>query len=260
MLRIAVSSLTYEGFGNTECECLFQNAFRDGYRFVEFNSWYANALTPARIRLLKAGCDESGLTPIALHVAAFGGRTSEAISWNTAHKLRAIEAAAELGCRRVVASGTPDTDSLDALIEELNQIAPYAEQKGVLISLENHCQNILAVSEDYETIFRAVDSRMVGACLDAGHLEAAGETIDHFIDRIGGRINHLHLKENRIFGQKTFCRFGSGGTDNAHMIKRMKEIGYSGYMSVELSPEVGETGESIAFTDADRRKALELYG
>lgn len=260
MLRLAVSSLTYEGFANTKCETLFRDAYRDGYRNVEFNSWYADALTPERIRMLRTGCENSGLRPIALHVAAFGGRTQEQIAWNTAHKLRAIEAAVELGCRRVVASGTPDTDSLDALIEELEQIAPCAEQEGVLICLENHCQNILAVSGDYEKIFQAVTSPAVGICLDGGHLEAAGERIDDFIDRVGYRINHLHLKENRVFGEKSFCRFGSGGTDQAHMIGRMKEIGYSGYMSVELSPEIGETGESIAFTDEDRTKAIRLYG
>ena len=43
------------------------------------------------------------------------------------------------------------------------------------------------------------------------------------------------------------------------MIEYMKTIGYSGYMSVELSPEVGETGDSVNFTDSDRTKPIELY-
>ena len=44
------------------------------------------------------------------------------------------------------------------------------------------------------------------------------------------------------------------------MIRRMLDLGFSGYMSVELSPEIGETGESIAFGPADRGKAVELFG
>ncbi len=260
MLRLAVSSLTYEGFDNTRCETLFGSAFEEGYRNVEFNSWHADALTDERIHMLRENCEISGLRPIALHVAAFGGESTEEISWNTAHKLRAIDAAILLGCRRVVASVSGQAKSLDPVVEELRQIAPYAEKKGVLICLENHCSNVLAVSGDYELIFREIKSPCIGACLDGGHLEAAGEKIDTFIDRLGSRINHLHLKENRVFGSKSFCRFGSGGTDNEHMIKRMLGIGFSGYMSVELSPEIGETGESIAFGAADRSKAVEMFG
>ena len=260
MLRLAVSSLTYEGFDNTRCEKLFANAFDEGYRNVEFNCWHADALTENRMLMLRDGCEKSGLRPIALHVASFGGEGREQISWNTAHKLRAIDAAVLLGCRRVVGSVDADSKGLDAVIEELLQIAPYARERQVLICLENHCNNALAVSEDYERIFDKVDDPWIGACLDGGHLEAAGETIDTFIDRIGPKINHLHLKENRVFGEKTFCRFGSGGTDNENMIRRMLGIGYSGYMSVELSPEIGETGESIAFGPADRSKAIELFG
>ena len=34
MLELAVSSLTYEGFQNTQYEDLFANAFYDGYRNI----------------------------------------------------------------------------------------------------------------------------------------------------------------------------------------------------------------------------------
>ena len=38
------------------------------------------------------------------------------------------------------------------------------------------------------------------------------------------------------------------------LIREMIRRGYSGYMSVELSPEIGENGDFIPFTDEDRRK------
>ena len=75
-----------------------------------------------------------------------------------------------------------------------------------------------------------------------------------FIEAFAPRINHLHLKENGQFGRKSFCRFGCSGTDNDAMIREMIRRGYSGYMSVELSPEIGENGDFIPFTDEDRRK------
>lgn len=259
MLQIAVSSLTYEGFKPSDYRYLFENAYADGYRNIEFNCWYADSLSPDRIQYLKKQCYLLGYNPIALHVSAFGGNTSEEISWNASHKMRAIQAAVELGCQRVVASASAECRSKGAIIEELNCISAYAENMGIYVSIENHCNNIVAVSEDVLNILNAVPSRNIGACLDGGHLEAAGESIERYIEKVGSRIIHLHLKENKIFGQKSFCRFSSGGTDNGQMIQLMKSRGYQGYMSVELSPEIGETGDSIVFSNSDRSKAVELY-
>lgn len=259
MLELAVSSLTYEGFADTQYGNLFAKAFREGYRNVEFNCWHAASLTPDRMRYLRKRCADAGLRPVALHVAAFGGNSSEEIAWNAAHKLRAIEAALELGCRRVVASVSEKAGSLDGVVEELAQIEPLARKEQVLICLENHCSNPLAVSADYQVIFDRIDSPQIGIALDGGHLEAAGEEITSFIRLLGDRINHLHLKENRYFGRKSFCRFGSGGTDNGRMISLMLQRGFSGYMSVELSPEIGESGESIAFGSEDRSRPVEMF-
>lgn len=264
MLLLAASSLSFGGFENNNFQYAFNDARRLGYERIEFNCWYAESLTPGRIREMRRRCEGTGLQPVALHVSAFGGSTSEQLSWNTAHKLRAIEAAVELGCRRVVASGMhiEDRDGertgtnalLDDLLRELYNLAPYAEEADVLLCLENHCSNVLAGQQAYHYLFDRIDSAHVGICLDGGHLEAAGESIGEFIEAFAPRINHLHLKENGQFGRKSFCRFGCSGTDNDAMIREMIRRGYSGYMSVELSPEIGENGDFIPFTDEDRRK------
>lgn len=269
MLRLAASSLTFDGFVNNNFADLFRDAGRLGYKRIEFNCWFAESLTPCRIREMRRRCEQTGLQPIALHVSAFGGLTSEQLAWNTAHKLRAMEAAVELGCRRVVASGMDESNTrpdkekrkeyLDDLLRELENLAPYAMEADVLLCLENHCHNMLAGAQDYRYIFERMDNAHVGICLDGGHLEAAGERIHDFIETFAPRIHHLHLKENRQFGKKTFCRFGCGGTDNEAMIREMSEKGYNGYMSVELSPEVGEWGDFVPFTDEDRTKPIALF-
>ena len=97
MLHLATSSLTFDGFENNDYKCLFAHAAQTGYRRVEFNCWYGETLTPSRIRSIKERCRQNGLEPIALHVSAFGGSTSEIRALNAAHKLRAMEAACELG-------------------------------------------------------------------------------------------------------------------------------------------------------------------
>ncbi|MDD3415613.1 MAG: sugar phosphate isomerase/epimerase [Lachnospiraceae bacterium] len=260
MIQLAVSSLTYEGFKDTYYDTLFSNMVEDGYRNVEFNCWYAGSLSPEKIRYMKQQCTDRGIKPIALHVSGFGGHSSEILTFSTAHKMRAIEAALVLGCNRVVASAVDDCESLDEIIRQLECIEKIACDYQVYISLENHCRNKLAVSEDYKYIFDRINSPYFGVCLDGGHLEAAGERIDTFIEKLFSKINHLHLKENSVFGEKTFCKFGEGTTDNIEMIRSMAKRGYQGYMSVELSPEIGENGQSVLFQRDDRVKPVKMFG
>ena len=259
MLELAVSSLTHEGFQNTQYEDLFANAFYDGYRNVEFNCWYAESITSQRIQYLKKQCRRTGLKPIALHVSGFGGEDEEILSLNTGHKLRAIEAAAELGCNMVVASVMERCRSLDEIVRQLINLEKASCDAGVQICLENHCHNRLAIGNDFQYIFDRFGSPFVGICLDGGHLEAAGEQIDSFINRFFPKIYHLHYKENQIFGKKSFCKFGEGTTKNEYMICEMEKKGYSGYISVELSPEIGGKERNISFSRVDRVKPLQYF-
>ena len=226
---------------------------------MEFNCWYAESITSQRIQYLKKQCRRTGLKPIALHVSGFGGEDEEILSLNTGHKLRAIEAAAELGCNMVVASVMERCRSLDEIVRQLINLEKASCDAGVQICLENHCHNRLAIGNDFQYIFDRFDSPFVGICLDGGHLEAAGEQIDSFINRFFPKIYHLHYKENQIFGKKSFCKFGEGTTKNEYMICEMEKKGYSGYISVELSPEIGGKERNISFSRGDRVKPLQYF-
>jgi sugar phosphate isomerase/epimerase len=127
---------------------------------------------------------------------------------------------------------------------------PVAEEMDILICLENHKDNTIESIEDYRRIFDAVDSRNLGICIDTGHFDASGVDMDELIDEFSARVNHIHLKENRGKGTKQFTRFTEGTTDNHHIIRRMVSLGYSGYLTIELSPEIGEH-DGRPFTRAD---------
>jgi sugar phosphate isomerase/epimerase len=261
MVVLAASSLSFDGFADSDFENTFAQAREAGYRHIEFNCWYARTLSPENIARLKARCQQHGLTPIALHVGSFGGGSRDELCMNYCHKLRAILAATELGCTRVVASGAArgTEGGLQAVAEELALLLPYAQAHGVTLLLENHCQNVLANEQDYAYVFERIRSPHVGICLDTGHFDAEGVDPAAFARRFAPQVKHIHLKENRMFGQKTFCRFGEGTTDHTAVIEALLAIGYSGYMSVELSPEIGENGDLRPFTLADRAKAVSLF-
>lgn len=133
-----------------------------------------------------------------------------------------------------------ENDGIAGVIRSLKDLIPVAEEMDVLISLENHVHNSIESIDDYRRIFDVIDSKYVGICVDTGHFDAAGVDMDALIDEFASHINHIHLKENRGVGEKVFTRFNEGTTDNGHIIERLISLGYSGYMTIELSPEIGE--------------------
>ncbi len=78
-----------------------------------------------------------------------------------AHKLRFLDAALEVGCRRVsfTGAGRGKEGGLEAIITVLQEVAPAAEEKDVLICLENHAGANLENIDDYARIFDVIDRR-----------------------------------------------------------------------------------------------------
>ncbi len=263
MLGLACSTLSCDGFGDNDFVRTFEIMPKVGFRYVEFNCWHPSTITPHKMIDLKRRCDETGLKPIAVYGNGFGGANHQEITRDVGYKIRMIEAARELGCRRIVATGAArgEAGGLDAIIKTLKEIVPAAEQYDTLICLENHADNNLENIDDYKRIFDAVSSDKVGICIDTGHFDAAGVDLNDLIDSLGNYVNHLHLKENKGFGTKEFTKFGEGTTDNINVIKRMTELGFKGYMSIELSPEV-ESQKGVPFEADDLmipKKMFEPY-
>ncbi|MFW5689986.1 MAG: sugar phosphate isomerase/epimerase family protein [Spirochaetota bacterium] len=257
MIRLSCATLSFDGFGNENFRNTFASVNEAGYGHLEFNCWYPQTLTARTMADLKSRCERAGVSPGSLHVSSFGGEGHHDVTKDFCHKMRAVDAAVELGCSMISATGAKrgTQGGLDEIIEVLGELMPYAESRGVSVSLENHVGNNLENIEDYERIFERVASERLGVCMDTGHFDAAGVSLDELVDRVGSKINHIHLKENRGFGTKEFVKFGDGTTENVRIVERMIAQGYSGYLVVEVSPEIG--GETIGVEDL--RKPYEMF-
>lgn len=238
MLRLSCSSLSCDGFGDNKFVESLNVMPKIGYKYIELNCWQPSDLTPNNIRNLKRRLNEAGLTPSAVYGSSFGG-TGNQLSKDVCHKIRMIDAAVELSCNRIVATGAKrgEEGGLDSIIRVLKEIVPYAEEKAVLICLENHANNNLETIEDFETIFSEIDSPNLGVCIDTGHFDASGISLDEVVDRLHHKVNHIHVKEAIRVGTEKFVRFGEGVTDNNRLIEQMLERNYRGYVSVELALE-----------------------
>jgi sugar phosphate isomerase/epimerase len=257
MIRLSCSTLCFDGFEDNDFALSLEMMPKAGYRYVELNCWHPSNLTPAKTRELRRRCDEAGLTPATVYGSSFGGDLTKDVT----HKIRMIEAARELGCRRISATGPKkgDPGAHAHIARALREIVPAAQEMDVLICLENHAGNTLEGADDYARVFDAVSSDHLGICIDTGHFDAAGVDMIDLIRRMGDRVNHIHLKENRAFGKVDFVRFGQGNTDHHGVIKAMLERGYEGYINIELSP----TSEGVTPGKPDIEDMIEplrIYG
>lgn len=235
-VELAIATICTDGFGNHNHEPAFRVIPGLGFKNVEFNVWYPQTITPRYIRDLKARCVQTGLKAVCLQGSSFGGEGNSGVIKDISHKLVLMDACRELGCRRIkcTGAGRGRSGGLKSVIEVCRELAPAAEEMGVLVTLENHANNVLERPEDYEEIFAAIDSPNIGMCLDTGHFEGVGVDLHAVIEQFHTRILHVDLKDcmERGKGHNT-VPFGEGVTDFDAFLKHLMEKNYSGYLVIE---------------------------
>ena len=113
-------------------------------------------------------------------------------------------------------------------LERLRKIIKVAEELEVKIAFEN-----TKIRGYLEYVFENIDSKYIGLCYDAGHCHA------HFDDEFNyelfkDRIFAVHLHDNH--GELDEHLLPYDGTINwEHVMKKLKECNYSGYVTLELA-------------------------
>ena len=236
-VQLAIATICPDGFANRHHRPAFQSIPAMGFTNVEFNLWYADQMTPAYVRSIADRCAETQLKPISVQSTSFGavdGRSG--IIKDVSHKLLMMEAARALGCNVVKFTGSKrgTAGGLDAIIEVCQELAPAAEEMGVLVTLENHTGNNLETIEDYDRIFNAIASPSIGLCLDTGHFEGSGIKLSDVVDRFHTRTLHVDLKDCKAFGKgHDTVVFGEGVTDFDAFLTHLMSKKYRGYLVVE---------------------------
>ncbi|MDA0346353.1 MAG: sugar phosphate isomerase/epimerase [Verrucomicrobia bacterium] len=251
-IQLAIATICMDGFGDENFEPSFHLAPKIGFKNIEFNCWYPRTLTLDGIRSIGRRCKEKGLIPISVQGNGFGDGKAPDVS----HKLWCMQAAQMLGCNRVKFTGSKrgTNGGLQAVIGTLKELAPAAEEMGMLICVENHANNNLENVADYDAVFSAIDSPYVGMCLDAGHFDGAAVRIPEVIEKFHSRIVHVDLKDCQTFGTYKTVRFGEGITDLNGMIQKLIEHGYQGYLVVEQAPPIVQ--ETL---EEDLRAGYEMF-
>lgn len=147
------------------------------------------------------------------------------------------------GARR--AAGTTDED-YDRLARALDLVVEIAESRGLTPTYHPHLTTIVESPDELEKIMRR--SR-IGFCPDTAHLAAGGGDPAELIRRYGDRIPLIHLKDFRP-DPLAFQPLGRGVLDMSDIIAAVREVGYDGWLLVELDSYDGDPREAAEISKA----------
>lgn len=187
-----------------------------GLEYIEiFPGHFPPDSDDAAVDELKAVLQQNGVNLDAYGVVGFGGDKE-------ANRVY-FEFAKKMGFKAMSADPKPEAfDNLDELVEEY----------GVKLAIHNHGpKSRYATPED---ILKAVEGhhKWIGACVDTGHYLRAGVDPVEAIRALKDRVYGVHVKDwAGVEGE--WPVFGEGKLDLVGMFKALRDVGFSGFCSIE---------------------------
>ena len=202
----------------------------------------------------------------------FAVESSEELEGQIAYVKESIDMAVRLKTHTLrILSGYEKNDTsfekgLENIITSLKACVPYAEEKGVIMVLENHGR-FSGTSVKMRNIIEQVASEYLKVNVDTGNFLLQCENPVDGVYNLKEMIGFLHIKDlkkldspngNEIFTSSDFQLFkgtsiGKGDVDMLQIINILRTQGYNGYLSVEYEGSgncITETEESLTFLKA----------
>jgi len=173
------------------------------------------------------------------------------------HTLRALTLARELGAKCIttepggpLAPGQSFAAGLKLFVEMLKPVIEHAEKEGVLLLIEPEPGLLIETADQFLELMQHIDSPAVGLNFDIGHAYCVGDDPATTIPRVAKHIRHFHLEDIAATRVHHHLVPGEGAIDFAATFRAIREIGYDGWVTIELYPYVDDP-------DAAARTALE---
>ncbi len=209
---------------------------------------------------LRAICDRHGVQLSGLSAHCPLGKPEVGVDYLT----QAIRFAAEAGAPVVNTDEGPKPDFTDEATDftlmryTLTRAARVAERRGVRIGLEPH-QQYSRTPEGLDRIHGLVPSPALGINFDTGNTYLAGQDPYRWLERVRGRLVHVHAKDisvrqseaerGRVTGTPVGCACGAGVIDWERVVGLLRPLD----REVCLSVECGTVEQAAASIEHLRR-------
>ncbi len=123
--------------------------------------------------------------------------------------------------------------------ELIRKVLPEAERLKVCIGIENVWNKFLTSPLEMRSFVDQFQSQYVGAYFDVGNVLATGYP-EHWIEILGSRIARVHFKDYRraVGSADGFCDLLSGDVNWPEVMKTLRAVPYSGWVTAEMIPPV----------------------
>ncbi len=166
----------------------------------------------------------------------------------------AVEAAAILNVRHFVFHPGPEKSYKPAPDERLarmnnaaeiiNDVCNRCRELGVGIALENMLPHLFFGNmRDMLWIIGAIDSPIVGTCLDTGHAFIAGD-ISRIMYKLSGHLQFLHANDNTGRSDDHLPP-GKGKIDWKQLLHELNEIDFEGALILELMGNAQKSPDEV---------------
>jgi inosose dehydratase len=141
-----------------------------------------------------------------------------------------------------------DADRHRTLVDNLHRAGEIVASLGLRAVIHPHAGTYLETDDEIERLMEALDTSLVGLCLDTGHLRYGGADPAGRIRDYADAVHHVHIKDCRASVLETlpegagfvgavkrgvFAPLGEGDSDIPGCVAALSAIGYEGWLVVE---------------------------
>jgi sugar phosphate isomerase/epimerase len=177
------------------------------------------------------------------------------------HTKRSLSLAAELGAPHVTTEpggplhGRTWSEGLKLFIEELKPVLDHAAQVGVPLLVEPEPDLLIETTDQYLEFASHFDTPFLGLNFDIGHVFCVNEDPAEAVRKVAPLIRHVHLEDIAATRVHHHLIPGEGVIDFAAVLLALQEIGYDGWITIELYT-CHENPDSAAKIAAERVRAI----
>jgi len=156
------------------------------------------------------------------------------------HTKRALTLAKELGAPCITTEpggpleGRPWGECLKLFVEMLKPVVEHAEKEGVLLLVEPEPDLLIETADQYLEFASKISSPFLGLNFDIGHSYCVKDDPADTVRRLGKLIRHVHLEDIAPTRVHHHLIPGEGVIDFGATLKALQEIGYDGWVTIEL--------------------------
>lgn len=156
------------------------------------------------------------------------------------YTLRCIDLARKLGAPALSTEpggpleGMHPDEGLRHFREGLAAVEQHARDRGIRILIEPEPGLLIENSTQFTSLFRDLDSKVFGLNCDIGHFFCVGEDPVRVVTDMKDVIHHFHLEDIAATREHYHLMLGHGTIDLHRVLNTIAEMGYEGFLTVEL--------------------------